>query len=157
MKIPHSIKLSNPEFRKLMLMRLLNRTEIDDITLCWNYKGAIEHEGYGQVSIEAVDFRVHRVSAYIYGILEFLSDDSKQILHKCNNKKYWNSYHIYSGTYADNIRDRGKTHCINGHPYSIYGYLVRRSRWNPTKNRKCKLCIRNRNQKRKQQNETKRG
>lgn len=104
--------------------RLENRRIIDPITNCWLWRGSKDKDGYGIITVDYVEKRVHRV-AYTF----YIGEPINNVLHKleCHNKHCFNPEHLYDGTAADNVNDtlisgnnynHSKTHCSSGHEYN---------------------------------------
>lgn len=76
---------------------------------CWEWKGAIVQNGYGQFSpyTGKVDY-AHRVSYQMnYGSIP----DGMYVCHECDNKRCVNPNHLWLGTASDNAidaRDKGR-------------------------------------------------
>jgi hypothetical protein len=69
---------------------------------CWLYKGRTSR-GYGSaIAPGGHSYYLHRASNHHFNG----GDPSKMTLHKCNNSRCFNPEHLYSGTAADNARDR---------------------------------------------------
>jgi hypothetical protein len=115
------------EWGKKVREILEQKTSINSETGCWEWLGA-HTNGYGQIIIDQVVHKVHRLSAMM-----FLGYDPEftylQVLHRCNNKRCWNYEHLYIGTDYDNAQDRvkagtsinqntDKTYCIHGHEFT---------------------------------------
>lgn len=70
---------------------------------CWNWKGNLFTNGYGQLGF------VHRGSRlahrYSYLIHNGTVCNDNQVLHKCDNKKCVNPNHLFLGSQSDNIQD----------------------------------------------------
>lgn len=67
---------------------------------CWNWKGAINSDGYGNFQINRVTHKAHRVA--------FLLRNGKwpsYACHKCDNPTCVNPDHIYDGTHAKNMQE----------------------------------------------------
>lgn len=81
---------------------------------CWLYTGCIDNGGYGRATIADEGWVSHRIA----WVLEF-GDVPKglYILHKCDNRKCVNPFHLFLGTYRDNILDameKGRWVSVNG-------------------------------------------
>lgn len=124
--------------------RMKKRTEIDQQTGCWIWKGATAGLGYGTINIKGKMFYLHRLSGWVF--LGFsLEDKLTQINHKrkCNRAACWNPDHLYVGDQQENVHDwlslekrKGQTHCHKGHEFTkenTYWSCGRRS---------CKTCSR---------------
>jgi hypothetical protein len=154
--MPRSI-LTSMEDKQGILKRLQNRTEIDPITGCWLWQGALNNVTYGHGIIKLFKFGkkeyVHRLSAYIhldYDLWGILQVNHKRI---CPNKHCWNPEHIYIGTKYDNMQDSIAnnthnhkhnellTHCPNLHEYTKENTYT-----NPKGRRVCRICQREREQ-----------
>lgn len=68
---------------------------------CWNWQGTVTH-GYGEIWIDPKKRKSHRVAYYLFN--GPFSNEGK-ILHKCDNTRCCNPFHLYLGTPADNSRD----------------------------------------------------
>jgi hypothetical protein len=117
LKVTPSFSLANLKERLFSYVENLSFHTDED---CWNWNGYKTESGYGVVSINAVPYRVHRLSYWIYreyaqGNLLVASD--KYILHKCDNRCCINPSHLYLGTAqqnADDIKMRGRRHDTKG-------------------------------------------
>lgn len=70
-------------------------------TDCWEWMGALRN-GYGVLNVAYKVVYAHRFSYELhFGPLE----DGDNILHKCDNRKCCNPYHLFAGTKGDNVRD----------------------------------------------------
>ena len=80
---------------------------------------------YGQMMIAGKLYAVHRLSACVYLGLD-LSDQTKQVNHKCQFGRCFNPDHLYIGTQKDNVSDyiRSRTHRKCGHPVDNNSYCV---------------------------------
>ena len=71
---------------------------------CWDWKGIIEHTGYGKLGVRP-PIKAHRASWIIHkgeipkGLI---------VCHTCDNRKCTNPDHLWLGTHKDNIQDKIK-------------------------------------------------
>lgn len=110
---------------------------------CWIYRGAVNTNGYPQVSINRSIWLAHRLS---YTITFGPIPQGLKVCHKCDVRNCINPNHLFLGTQKDNIDDmlkKGrngaqflrKTHCIRGHELKEGSfYLSKRN------SRNCKEC-----------------
>ena len=74
---------------------------------CWEWAGARNDKGYGQVGTVQGTMYAHRV-AYEGATADYLVTNNKegdQILHSCDNPPCVNPAHLSRGTHADNMAD----------------------------------------------------
>ena len=80
---------------------------------CANWIGPISRGGYGFFKLKNKNYLAHRVS---YFLLSPQNIDNKCVLHRCDNRRCVNIYHLFLGTYADNNRDKMiKNRCSRNH------------------------------------------
>jgi hypothetical protein len=116
----------------------------DASTGCWNWQGAINSTGYGQVRVNGKTRKTHRV---MHELLVGPIRKGLELDHRCRNHTCCNPAHLEPVTHRVNSQ-RGirswqllaKTHCPQGHPYS--GDNLRLSRHG----RNCRTCEKARNQ-----------
>lgn len=83
---------------------------------CWNFTGAKQRNGYGQLRVNYKRWFAHRLSWTVHHG-EIPKDNSyfktMHVLHTCDNPACINPDHLYLGTHSDNMKDRnnrGRTH-----------------------------------------------
>lgn len=94
----------------------------------WIFNGALNIKGYGNFSLNGSNVNAHRLSAFLYGIIDSL-DSSLQVLHNndCKYKSCFNPECLRAGTALENTQDsidkgtkfhpnKGKLTCKRGHP-----------------------------------------
>lgn len=124
-------------------------------TGCWEWSGATNSRGYGQVSIGGGQVLLaHRVSYMLHvGPIE------DTVHHTCCNKRCVNPHHLEALGRGENVKrawrdglvtdswlgamNRRKTHCKQGHPYSGDNLYV-----DPRGERYCRTCKREADRKR---------
>ncbi|HJQ33318.1 MAG TPA: HNH endonuclease [Pyrinomonadaceae bacterium] len=73
---------------------------------CWLWTGHVQQRtGYGTISINGRELRVHRVAYFLeHGRI----DESLMVLHKCDVRLCVNPAHLYQGTAKDNSTDTSR-------------------------------------------------
>lgn len=80
--------------------RFLNK--LDRSGECWLWKGGVDKDGYGKVTI---DYRTWKASRAAWHLLVGPIPEGMLVLHKCDVPLCCNPDHLWLGTQSDNIRD----------------------------------------------------
>lgn len=86
------------------------KVKVKDVDKCWDWSGACNSTGYGNVTWHGKVYTAHRVAAWLSGLVkEPSAPKNKQakgyVLHKCDNRKCCNPNHLFIGNYTDNQKD----------------------------------------------------
>jgi len=68
---------------------------------CWNFVGALTHNGYGRIVASSKRYQIHR---YFYEKYRGFIPDNHQIDHLCQNRKCFNPTHLEAVTAATNVQ-----------------------------------------------------
>ena len=110
---------------------------------CWPWQGYIHPDGYGQVRYHGKMQKAHRI-AYLLTIGNI--PDDMELDHLCKSRDCINPNHLEPVTRETNInrsdslavKNRQKTHCPKGHPYSEENTILDKS----SGGRRCQICRR---------------
>lgn len=90
---------------------------------CWEWTGYVNPFGYGEMSFQCDNWRVHRLSWLLHkGPLP----PALYVCHTCDNRKCFNPEHMFLGDHLANQQDKhrkgrcpqkAKKTCPHGHPY----------------------------------------
>lgn len=129
-----------------ILIKLHSKTEIQESTGCWLWKGSRNQLGYGRINIDSKNKYVHRE-----GFRVIKGEPKSLVLHDdklCSNKNCWNPEHLYDGTYTENRFDtiskyggRLSKYCKNGHEYT-----KENTKLDYKKHRQCITCYKTNNE-----------
>lgn len=135
------------EYLNTVKKRILDKVKY--VNDCWNWTGQVRKNGYGTIKLMLPEkqrkmLSTHRVFYYIHNPS---FDQTKMILHKCDNRLCLNPEHLYEGTAQQNMNDRSlrkrytpikKTHCKHGHEFTIENTKFDKKR----NKRACRTCMR---------------
>jgi len=96
-------------------------------SLCWEWTGYKDKNGYGQIGINNKIYYTHRI---VYELINGSIPSNLSILHHCDNPSCCNPNHLFLGTRADNIKDmvsKGRQSKGENRPNSkhIYSQIVK--------------------------------
>ena len=131
-------------------LRALDKFNINPVTGCWVWTGAIQSNGYGRLWDGKSSRYAHRV---IYELFNGPIEEGLDIDHLCRNRSCVNPLHLDPVTRSENLRRgesgeniaaplRKKTHCPRNHKYDEENTRVYRGR------RHCRACARERHHQR---------
>jgi hypothetical protein len=116
---------------------------------CWEWTGAFNQWGYGQLTWAGWHTMVHRVAAVVW--MGLTPRSPLRVCHSCDNPKCFNPEHLWFGTDEDNARDcadkkrhfrQRKTHCKNGHEFTKENTAYKLPKGSYGPERRCKICHR---------------
>lgn len=120
-----------------MLDRFWNK--VDKSGSCWEWTACIRPDGYGVFGLNKVVVYAHRVA---YELTRGPIPSGLEIDHLCRNRSCVNPDHLEVVNHKENMA-RGihatKTHCKNGHKFTLENTYTRPSR---PGTRECKVCKR---------------
>lgn len=102
------MKIKTPiEERQVTLNQILRGCVVNDVSGCWEWKGASSKKGYGRVKLSRKLYSPHRVVAWAMGIAPAMGDPSRKtcVMHSCDNPKCCNPEHLSFGGHSENMLD----------------------------------------------------
>jgi hypothetical protein len=125
------------------ITRLLRRIEINPITGCWEWQGAVNPDGYARIEIERRIRHSGYIHRFAYETWVGPIHPGFEIDHLCRVRRCCNPDHLEPVTqYANNMRstsptaiNAAKTHCKHGHEFTPENTYIGR----PGK-RVCRCC-----------------
>jgi len=87
-----------------VLKRLYGRCVVDSDTGCWEFTGAKNTKGYGNIGIDGRTVSAHRVSYMIAN--DGAVTPGNHVCHSCDNPSCVNPDHLWEGSHSENMSDR---------------------------------------------------
>ncbi|MFZ3166395.1 MAG: HNH endonuclease [Candidatus Methanoperedens sp.] len=78
------------------------KVDIKSKSECWNWKGYTTPDGYGEMRINYLRYRTHRL---VYELTYGSIPNNMLVCHKCDNPSCCNPDHLWLGTIQQNIKD----------------------------------------------------
>ena len=119
--------------------RIMEKTEVDPDTNCWNWMGSNTGNGYGLIWRDGRNVVAHRAS---YELWREQVPVGFELDHLCENKKCVNPDHLEIVTHSENLLRAykvKKTHCKRGHQMTSDNTYVRKDG-----SHECRICQNNR-------------
>lgn len=85
--------------------RFWPKVDKQDSDECWNWKGFLDRDGYGQISAGGVGSAMLKAHRYSYELHYGINPGDKVVLHICDNPSCVNPAHLRMGTPSDNMKD----------------------------------------------------
>lgn len=89
--------------REGLLIRICERIDVDPVSGCWNWTGAVDADGYPQLRIDGRVMRVGRVVLMLAGAAFKRGD---RALHHCDRPSCCRPDHLFVGTDRENAAEK---------------------------------------------------
>ncbi len=93
---------ANPALRMQTMQRLFKKRHLTS-NGCVEWTGVVREKGYGEMGVQNISLRVHRLS-WVFANGRLIPPDHF-ICHTCDNPPCFNPEHLFLGTVTDNVRD----------------------------------------------------
>lgn len=70
---------------------------------CWNWTANTDRDGYGNITVNKIQYKAHRYSLMIHGVVV---SKGCIVRHTCDNPGCVNPAHLRIGTHQDNMTDK---------------------------------------------------
>ena len=128
--MPRPANCYRPDIR----YRLLSMVREGEPNTCW-----MTSRKYPSLKVHGQSFLAHRLSLWVFRGTWAAPYPQTAVLHKCDEPRCINPYHLKVGTQRDNVRDamaknrvpqlqKRPTYCVNGHAFTPENtrYLIER-------------------------------
>lgn len=118
--------------------KLVRKIAANSVTGCWEWVGARNPNGYGQVMHKGKRHGAHRA---MWISLNGPIPDKLVIRHKCDNRCCINPHHLEIGTYQDNTNDAVERGRMNSKFPTGAQRLIRKVKFTPEQIREIRLTV----------------
>lgn len=136
--------LAKTDFSAADQKRYWEQVQTKEVHECWEWRGRIDHGGYGVFSCHGLGHKAHRVS-FVLAHHDLASEPVCD--HKCRNRRCVNPGHLRSVTVRENSLENSqsvsainnaKTHCCHGHEFTTKNTRICQVGGTPA--RVCRKC-----------------
>lgn len=127
-----------------LVARIEDWIELIPFHSCWEWMGALNHSGYGRLSVKNRVLRAHRV---VYELLRGPIPTGFTLDHLCRNRSCVNPAHLEPVSIGENVMrvrtipaaNAARVECYRGHPFTAENTIVR-TRPSGATYRTCRRC-----------------